>query len=90
MAGSIWTTEFFDCPSCGLGYAATREQCPARHSGRFACEVCGAEVHAWSGNHDFFNWKIDQPTSPVFGKRMTVSGNPQQHPPANPGDDVTR
>jgi transcription elongation factor Elf1 len=69
MAGSIWTTEYFDCPNCGLSYAATKEQHSTRHSGRFVCEVCAVEVHAWSGNHDFFNWKIDQPVLPVFGKR---------------------
>jgi predicted RNA-binding Zn-ribbon protein involved in translation (DUF1610 family) len=69
MAGSIWTTEFFDCPNCGLSYAATKEQHSAKHSGSFNCEVCGVEVHAWAGNYDFFNWKIDQPNAPVFGKR---------------------
>jgi predicted RNA-binding Zn-ribbon protein involved in translation (DUF1610 family) len=69
MAGSIWTTEFFDCPNCGLTYAATKERHSTRHSGSFVCEVCGVEVHAWSANHEFFDWKIDQPKSPVFGKR---------------------
>jgi hypothetical protein len=69
MAGSIWTTEFFDCPHCGLSYSATKEQHSAKHSGSFACEVCAGEVHAWSGNFDFFGWKIDQPKAPAFGKR---------------------
>jgi hypothetical protein len=69
MAGSIWTTEFFDCPTCGLGYAATKEEHSTRHSGSFNCEVCGVEVYAWSGNYDFFDWKVDQPVAPVFGKR---------------------
>jgi transcription elongation factor Elf1 len=69
MAGALWTTEYFNCPNCGLPYTATREQHPYKHSGRFSCEVCGGKVHTWSGNYDFFNWKVDQTGSPAFGKR---------------------
>jgi hypothetical protein len=70
MANSIWTTEYFDCPDCGLPYTATREQHPTnKHAGSFSCVVCGSTVHAWSGNFDFFDWKVDQVKSPVFGKR---------------------
>ena len=69
MSGIIWTTERFSCPDCGLPYTATREDQLYKHSGSFSCEVCGANVHAWSGNYDFFGWKVDQPTSPAFGKR---------------------
>jgi len=69
MASGIWTTEYFTCPNCGLAYIATREQHPDKHSGNFNCEVCGVEVHAWSGVYDFFGWKIDQAESPVFGKK---------------------
>ena len=70
MASNIWTTEYFSCPDCGLPYSATREQHPYKHSGSFSCEVCGAEVLAWSGNYEFFGWKVEQPGSPVFGKRF--------------------
>ena len=69
MASDIWTTEYFSCPNCGLPYTATKEQHPDKHSGSFSCEVCGIKVHAWSGNYDFFDWKVDQPKAPVFGKR---------------------
>jgi len=69
MASSIWTIEYFSCHSCGLPYTATREHHPERHSGSFKCEVCATKVHEWSGNYDFFDWKVDQVKSPVFGKR---------------------
>jgi len=88
MAGSIWTTEFFSCPNCGLAYTATKEQHPAARSGSFACEICGVEVHAWSGNDDFFDWKVDQPKTPVFGKRWT-SAEIHRNAEALPDDDVT-
>jgi hypothetical protein len=69
MAGTLWTIEYFGCPNCGLRDTATREPHPGKRSGSFSCEVCGVEVHAWSGNHDFFGWKVEQAKSPVFGKR---------------------
>ena len=69
MASGIWTTEFFDCPNCGISYTATREQHPDKHSGSFNCTVCGIEVHSWSGDADFFDWKIDKAEAPVFGKK---------------------
>ena len=69
MASEIWTTEYFSCPSCGLPYTATREQHPYKHSGSFKCELCATKVHAWSGNYDFFDWKVDKVKSPAFGKR---------------------
>ena len=69
MAGSIWTIEYFSCPSCGLPYTATREQHLYKHSGSFKCEVCATKVYAWSGNYDFFDWKVDKVKSPAFGKR---------------------
>jgi hypothetical protein len=52
-----------------LPYAATREQHTTKHSGSFSCEVCETTVHAWSGNYDFFGWKVDKPEAPAFGKR---------------------
>ena len=27
------------------------------------------KVHAWSGNYEFFDWKVDKVKSPAFGKR---------------------
>ena len=69
MANSIWTTEYFACPSCGMNYTATREESQAKHSGSFACIVCDAEVHHWSGRHDFFDWTAQRMASPVFGRK---------------------
>lgn len=69
MASDIWTTTYFNCPDCGLPYSAVRELHPDKRSGSFACEVCGSEVHAWAGNFDFFNWKVEKVSAPVFGKR---------------------
>ena len=69
MANSIWTTEEFTCPGCGMDYSATREQHQHKHSGKFECMVCQTEVHAWSGTHDYFGWKPIKKTSPVFGRK---------------------
>jgi len=73
MASGIWTTEYFTCPACGLDYAATKEQHSSRHSGRFECRLCQAEVHTWSGLHDFFDWKAQTVKSPTFGKKHQES-----------------
>jgi predicted RNA-binding Zn-ribbon protein involved in translation (DUF1610 family) len=70
MANSIWTTEEFTCPSCGMDYTATREEQQDKRSSSFNCMVCGTEVHAWTGNFDFFNWKGIKRKSPVFGKKQ--------------------
>ncbi len=69
MANGLWTTEYFGCPNCGLTYVATREHHPDKRSGSFSCEVCDGKVHVWSGNHDFFDWKVDRANAPVFGRR---------------------
>jgi hypothetical protein len=69
MANSIWTLEQFTCPSCGMNYTATREELPGKRSGSFACIVCDAEVHRWSGRHDFFDWTAQRMASPVFGRK---------------------
>ena len=69
MASSIWTTEEFTCPGCGMDYTATREQHPHKHAGSFECRVCQTEVHAWSGTDDFFGWKTIKSISPVFGRK---------------------
>jgi hypothetical protein len=72
MANSIWTTEEFSCPSCGMNYSATKEKHTDKHSGSFKCSVCNAEVHAWSGPHHFFGWqKIKTATPTRFGKRWS-------------------
>jgi hypothetical protein len=69
MANSIWTTEAFSCASCGMNYAATKEEKEDKRSGRFDCRVCGTEVHAWSGSHEFFNWQGIRSKVPAFGKK---------------------
>ena len=69
MADSVWMTEQFTCPSCGMNYAATREEHQDNRSGSFKCTVCDTEVHTWSGYHDFFNWEAIKMRLPVFGKR---------------------
>ena len=69
MANSIWTHEQFTCSSCGMNYTATREEIQANRSGSFSCIVCGAEVHSWSGRHDFFDWTAKRMASPVFGRK---------------------
>lgn len=69
MANTIWTTEEFSCPSCGMNYTATREEYPDRRSGDFSCRICSAEVHTWSGHHHFFNWQAVRSNVPVFGKK---------------------
>src|SRR6202035_2660832 len=67
MASGIWTTEYFDCPNCGMPYTATKEEHPDKRSGSFNCQICGVEVHAWSGAYDFFGWETDKANAPVFG-----------------------
>jgi hypothetical protein len=69
MAKSIWTTEEFACPGCGMNYTATKEEHSDKHPGSFKCGVCNAEVHTWSGYHNFFGWEAIKKRSPVFGKR---------------------
>jgi predicted RNA-binding Zn-ribbon protein involved in translation (DUF1610 family) len=68
MANTIWTTEEFTCPSCGMNYTATREEHRDKRSGSFSCRICNAEVHGWSGYHNFFNWEAVRSKVPVFGK----------------------
>jgi hypothetical protein len=50
---------------------------PDVHLGSFNCKVCGTEVHAWSANHEFFDWKVDQAKSFVFGKEVTAPLRPR-------------
>src|ERR1044072_4225713 len=90
MASSIWTIEYFSCPSCGLPYTATREHHPDKHSGKFKCEVCETKVHEWSGNYDFFDWKVDVVKSPVFGKRWSTTALRSLRRPAITGHQENR
>jgi peptide subunit release factor 1 (eRF1) len=69
MANSIWTTEEFSCPSCGMNYAVTKEEQEDKRSGSFNCRVCETEVHTWSGRYDFFNWEGLRSKVPAFGKK---------------------
>ncbi|MBA7638650.1 hypothetical protein ES703_46306 [subsurface metagenome] len=69
MANSIWTLEQFTCPGCGMNYTATKEELLNKRSGAFACIVCDAEVHKWSGRVDFFDWTAKRMASPVFGRK---------------------
>jgi hypothetical protein len=69
MTSGIWTTEYFDCPNCGMPYTATKEEHPDKRSGSFDCQICGVEVHSWSGAYDFFGWETDKASAPVFGKK---------------------
>jgi hypothetical protein len=69
MANSIWTSEQFTCPSCGMNYTATSEERSDKRAGVFCCAVCDTEVHSWSGYLDYFDWKAFKARSPVFGKK---------------------
>jgi len=52
-----------------MNYTATREELPAKRSGSFACIVCDAEVHSWSGRLDYFDWTAQRMATPVFGRK---------------------
>lgn len=69
MANSIWTTEEFTCPGCGVDYTATREEQHEKRTSSFKCSVCDTEVFAWSGYFDFFNWQVVKAKQPVFGRK---------------------
>src|ERR1700675_4232470 len=79
MASGIWTTEHFTCSGCGMDYDATREQHSDKHSGSFKCGIFQAEVHAWYGLYDFFDWKSKPVKSPVFGKKRKPTSTPNAH-----------
>ena len=52
-----------------MNYTATKEELQSKCSGSFACIVCDAEVHSWSGHQDFFDWTAQKMTAPVFGRK---------------------
>jgi hypothetical protein len=60
----------FSCPKCGVYYQATQEQRPDKHFGSFKCEDCKAEVHAWSGIYDYFDWKAKKMGPLVWANKM--------------------
>ena len=72
MANSVWSTEEFNCPSCGMNYVATREEHQDKRYGSFKCRVCETEVHSWSGCFDFFDWKAIKTRLPTFGKKRST------------------
>ena len=90
MASGIWTTEYFTCPDCGMPYSATKEEHPDKRSGSFSCNICGGEVHAWSGVYDFFDWKTDKAKSPVFGKKKFPTSVPDDLGTEPAGEDNAR
>ena len=51
---------------------AAKEEHPDKHTGSFNCQICGVEVHAWSGDYDFFDWQVDKPEMRDFGKRWAT------------------
>ena len=46
---------FFSCQACWAVYRTTQTR--KRAVGKFNCEVCGGEVHVWSGHHDYTRWE---------------------------------
>jgi rubredoxin len=70
MTSGTQVTVLFCCPKCGAGYQSTQEQHPIRTSGSFKCQVCGIEVHSWSGIYDFFDWKAVEMKPMTFGKKL--------------------
>jgi hypothetical protein len=70
MTSGTWTTERFECPKCGMWYAATREQDPEPSPGSFACTVCKAEIKSWSGITRYFDWKQLTMNSPSGGGKV--------------------
>lgn len=54
------TIESFTCPGCGLDYQGTKEPFPFACAGRFDCIQCAAEIHTWSGRHDYTRWTFSK------------------------------
>jgi hypothetical protein len=50
------TIETFACPRCATQYR-TKQAWPFVQAGRFDCVICNAEIHAWSGYHDYTAWR---------------------------------
>jgi hypothetical protein len=53
------TIETFVCPNCRVKYLGRREPFAFGRAGRLDCVICNAEIHAWSGNHDYTGWKTE-------------------------------
>jgi hypothetical protein len=70
MTSGTQITVIFSCPKCCFCYEATQEQHPDKHFGSFKCQDCKAEVHAWSGIFNFFDWKAKTMWPMVPGRKM--------------------
>jgi hypothetical protein len=47
----------FDCPQCRIMYRAAYKIFTTIQQGKFDCVECKAEVHAWHGVRDYFQWE---------------------------------
>jgi transposase len=47
---------YFSC-RCGRVYETKQTFMGGQNRGLFTCDECGTTVHAWSGGHDFRDWK---------------------------------
>jgi len=62
MTSATQITVMFSCPKCRAVYETTQEHHPDNHFGKFKCQDCKTEVHAWSGVYDYIGWA--KPMSP--------------------------
>ena len=53
---SSQATVIFACRKCGAGYQATQKLRSEGNRGSYACQVCRAEVFAWSGSYAYVDW----------------------------------
>ena len=47
----------FRCERCDIVYRTKRSLTPVERGGRFDCISCNAEIHEWSGSHDYAEWQ---------------------------------
>jgi hypothetical protein len=65
MTSGTQITVMFSCPKCWAFYEATQEHRADNRFGKFKCQDCGTEVHAWSGIYDFVDWKAATMGPPI-------------------------
>jgi hypothetical protein len=65
MTSATQITVMFSCPKCSAFYEATQEHHPDNHFGKFKCQDCQTEVHAWSGIYDYVDWKATTMGPPI-------------------------
>jgi transcription initiation factor IIE alpha subunit len=70
MTNGTQGNQHFFCPKCKAPYRATHEQHPMRQQGSFACTDCGAVVHEWDGDRNYFDWKMIQMKPPSPGRKL--------------------